>query len=409
MRTLVSFLSSILLLSNSALAQEKPTPENEPNSYESPNTRLDIPDSQIVYSRPFVLRGQNASIGGYLESNYGLSISDGIRDGPGFALPRFNVFIFSPIGPRIRLVSELEFENGTEEINIETASLDVEIAPELALRMGVILPPIGAFNQAHDAPLYNFIQRPLVSTTVIPSTLSELGAGAHGSFFLGPFDLDYQVYLVQGLSDGVLDNSLGRTSIPDGKDGALFAADNNGEPGGTGRVAIRYGSSAEVGISAYAAAYSSSVVEGERVDGRRTLTLAAIDWAFVSRYIEIRGEAAYASVDIPRSLETLFGNRQFGVYVDAVAPLVEFRAMGFDKVELETGLRFDYVDWNSGTLSSAGTGVGDEVTQLTGTLAMRPGSETVFMLNYVYAWQIDFVGNAPVRTSELRIGAATYF
>ena len=40
--------------------------------------------------------------------------------------------------------------------------------------------PIGAFNVNHDGPRYEFIERPLVSTEIIPATLSEAGLGVHG-------------------------------------------------------------------------------------------------------------------------------------------------------------------------------------------------------------------------------------
>ena len=86
---------------------------------------------------------------------------------------RFSLFLFAPVGGRLRFLSELEFEHGTQEIAIETAQLDFQIDPALVLRAGIVLPPIGAFNQHHDSLRWDFVDRPLVSTEVIPSALSE--------------------------------------------------------------------------------------------------------------------------------------------------------------------------------------------------------------------------------------------
>ena len=87
-------------------------------------------------------------------------------------LRRFNIFLYSSVGRRIRFLSELEFEHGTEEIALETALVDFVVTPSLVARAGILLPPIGAFNANHDSPRYDFVERPLVSTEIIPATLS---------------------------------------------------------------------------------------------------------------------------------------------------------------------------------------------------------------------------------------------
>ena len=39
--------------------------------------------------------------------------------------------------------------------------------PALALRAGIILPPVGAFNQNHDSPRWEFVDRPLASANAV--------------------------------------------------------------------------------------------------------------------------------------------------------------------------------------------------------------------------------------------------
>ncbi len=136
-----------------------------------------------IYNRPFITSVGRTAIGGYVEGNTNWFKEDGVGEGFSMELRRFNIFLFSTISPRIRLISELEFEHGTEEIELETALIDFRVAPSLVLRGGILLPPIGFFNQNHDSPKWNFVERPLVSTEIIPSTLSEVGFGVFGKFF----------------------------------------------------------------------------------------------------------------------------------------------------------------------------------------------------------------------------------
>jgi len=115
-----------------------------------------------IYDRPFIGSLASTSIGGYVEGNTNYHVEDGVSEGLSMELRRFNIFLFSQISERIRFLSELEFEHGTEEIALETALVDVQVRPSLIVRAGIILPPLGYFNQNHDSPKWDFVERPLV-------------------------------------------------------------------------------------------------------------------------------------------------------------------------------------------------------------------------------------------------------
>ena len=131
-----------------------------------------------IYNRPFIGSISSTSIGGYVEGNTNYLVEDGVSEGFSMELRRFNIFLFSQVSQRIRFLSELEFEHGTEEIALETALVDFQLGPGLVLRGGVILAPLGYLNQNHDSPQWDFVERPLVTTDIIPSTLSEVGFGS---------------------------------------------------------------------------------------------------------------------------------------------------------------------------------------------------------------------------------------
>ncbi len=114
-----------------------------------------------VYNRPFLQVGKlPVAIGGYAEANYQYLQQDGISEGHQFQMRRMTLFVSSSIYKRIKFLSEIEFEDGTKEINIEFASIDFEFSPLLNFRGGIVMNPIGAFNQNHDGPKWEFIDRP---------------------------------------------------------------------------------------------------------------------------------------------------------------------------------------------------------------------------------------------------------
>ena len=100
-------------------------------------TNIDAP-----YSRPFLETGKlPIAIGGYMEANSQYLQTDGVFDGFSFQFRRLTIFLSSTISKNIKFLSEIEFEDGTKEINIEFAALDLEFHPLLNLRGGIIMNP----------------------------------------------------------------------------------------------------------------------------------------------------------------------------------------------------------------------------------------------------------------------------
>ncbi len=160
-----------------------------------------------VYSRPFMQLGKlPVSIGGYIEGYTSYFATDGITEGMSFQMPRMTLFVSSTIKNRIKFLSEIEFEEGGKEINIEFASLDVEFHPLLNFRGGIIMNPIGSFNQNHDGPKWEFIDRPISSTTIIPSTWSNVGMGIYGKYAKNNFVWAYEGYFSNGFDDKIISN-----------------------------------------------------------------------------------------------------------------------------------------------------------------------------------------------------------
>jgi hypothetical protein len=362
-----------------------------------------------IYQRPFIASVGRVAVGGYLEANGLWSRTDGIPEGPSFEVRRFNLFLYSSSGRRIRFTSELEFEHGTEEIALETALLDFVITPSLVVRGGVLLPPIGAFNVNHDGPRYEFVDRPFVSTEVIPSTLSEVGFGIHGRLAPKNLSLSYDLYLTNGLNEGVILNPEGRTHLASGKGESLFAEDENGSPAVSGRIALRSRDRGEIGLSHYRGIYNRWRVEGEQVDDARWLSISAIDVEGAIGPLSLRGEAALASVQLASDLEEILAGRQWGAYVDLVLPVLQPRIRGLESPTVNLAVRLEWVDFNTGSFASTGQTRQDDLAAATLGVSFRPVAGTVFRANYRYARSRDLLGNPSERGAAVLLGIATYF
>ena len=148
------------------------TPSNAQTSDEPSTPQVLVPGG--MYDKPFITRlGGRTSLGGYAEFHLRTERVNGVLEEATFQLKRFNLFTYSVINSRIRISSEFEFEEGGEEIKIELGVIDFEIREELNFRAGIILSPLGRFNLSHDGPVNELTDRPLVTTELIPSTLSE--------------------------------------------------------------------------------------------------------------------------------------------------------------------------------------------------------------------------------------------
>ena len=362
-----------------------------------------------IFDRPFIRGVSSTSIGGYLEGNTNYFVEDGVTEGFSMELRRFNIFLFSSISPRVRFLSELEFEHGTEEIALETALVDFVVSPALVLRAGILLPPIGYLNQNHDSPKWDFVDRPLVTTGIIPSTLSEVGMGVYGKSAQGGLVVSYDFYLTNGIGSSVVGNATGRTDIASGKSEEAFGEDNNGSPALSGRIAARRLGTGEIGLSYYGGYYNSFRLEGTEVDARRWLGIAALDFGASMGPATVRGEVAFATIDVPSSLVELNADRQWGAHVDVIAPMWRPRMRGYADAVVSLGMRLEHVDYNRGSFASTGTSIHDDVTAVVPGVSFRPTPGTVFRANYRYHWTRDFVGNPVAHMAGWQVGFATYF
>lgn len=370
-------------------------------------------NKDAVYQRPFVLQGEKgmitAAVGGYLEGNSNYFVTDGVGDGFSMEMRRFNIFLYSTINERIRFLSELEFEHGVEEIALETALIDFEFNPALIFRAGILLVPIGYLNQNHDSPKWEFIDRPFVSTNLIPSTYSDIGFGLHGKLPLKNLTFSYETYLVNGLQDGIIANETNRSFLQAGKNEARFGEDNNGSPSLTGRIAITKRKLGEIGLSAFSGNYNTFEKDGLSIDEKRKVAILAVDYNFSFKKLQLVGEAAFINIEVAPELGPAFGNQQWGLHADLIYPIWEGTFFNWQNVKLNAAFRFEYADFNIGTFEETGRNIYDNVTAIVPGLSLRFSPNTLLRANFRYHWERDLAGNPVVKTAGFQFGFASYF
>lgn len=366
-----------------------------------------------VYNRPFLQVGKvPISLGGYVEANSSYFQTDGVTEGLSFQLPRLTIFVASSIKNRIKFLSEIELEEGGREINIEFASMDIQLHPLLNLRGGVIMNPIGSFNQNHDGPKWEFISRPISATTIIPSTWSNVGFGLFGKYAHNNLVWAYEFYLTNGFDDKIISNTQNKTWLAASKiNSERFEESFNGVPLVTAKTAFRHRKIGEIGFSWMGGIYNKFQEDGLELDARRRVDLFAVDFNTTIPKAKtcINAEWVWASINVPETYTQQYGNKQQGGFIDIVQPVIKRTLFGWENSTLNLAFRTEYTDYNVGKFNETGGNIYDHIFAIVPGISFRPSPQTVVRANYRYHWERDLLGNPAARTAGFQFGFSTYF
>jgi len=349
-----------------------------------------------VYDKPFLGSfWRRAYLGGYTELEYH-AFQDGVLGIPrGFRAHRTNLFAYADVSDNIRFGSEIEFENeepGEDlEVKVEMAFVDWVLFQELTFRGGALLTPLGRVNQNHDGPVREITDRPLVSTFVIPTTLTEPGVGIHGTIRpLRQIALNYETYGTNGFaildSDGELAAPITEIEglLREGR--PSLGGDNNKDLASTGRVSVEAFSAIQVGGSWHVGTYD------EKSDN--LLTIVAGDLAIAKGPFALEGEIAQADFQRDAFARTAgVPDRYWGYYLQASVshlPKALVQAapniFGGEGARFTLVVRYDWVDLD-----------GDHGEAIEPGINFRPFSDTVFKFSYRFGLQSLGIQNVPGR------------
>jgi len=380
-----------------------------------------------LYSRPFLKLGKSpVSIGGYMESDWQYVGTSGITAGNQFQFRRFSLFVASTITSKIKFLSEIEYENDPTgdpadaktggQFEIEYAAVDIELNPLLNIRAGMIVNPIGAFNQNHDGPKWEFTDRPIAMSQMLPDTWSNTGFGLYGKHYGGNWMFGYEFYVTGGLNDSIIDNAEGKTFLPAANaNPSRFTASASGAPMYTGKISLRNDKVGELGLSYVSDIYNTWAVEGTPIDSKRTAQIYDVDFNTTLPKLNTRitTEWAWIYVEMPQNYTQQYGDKQFGGFIDVVQPVFKGNILGWKNATINLAVRGEYVDWNVGNFSATGTRMYNDLWSVMPAISFRPTPQTVVRFNYRRQFQRDITGNsigaALGLTEGYSLGIATYF
>ncbi|HKJ88241.1 MAG TPA: hypothetical protein VKA48_07015, partial [Gammaproteobacteria bacterium] len=166
--------------------------------------------------------GRGVSWAGYGEAHVLFSneppTPDDPKSGDRSAFFRQSLYLGYRFNDWLLINSELEVEYATG-ISLEFGYLDMLFSKRARVRTGLLLIPLGILNQQHEPPSYFGNHRPLLATTLIPTSMRENGIGLYGTLAE-----QWQYYLY-------VTNSLNATGL---RPGTLAEARQNGTSGDAG-------------------------------------------------------------------------------------------------------------------------------------------------------------------------------
>jgi hypothetical protein len=380
-----------------------------------------------IYDRPFLQLGNMpVSIGGYMESDYQYVSTSGISVGNQFQFRRFSVFVAATVSQHIKFLSEIEYEDDPTgdpgdatagpEFGIEYAAVDVELDPLLNLRGGLILNPIGSFNENHDGPKWEFTDRPIAMTQMLPETWSNAGFGAYGKQYSGDWMFGYEFYITGGFDDSIIDNRQGKTFLPAANSSLTrLSSSASGEPLYTGKLSFGNEKIGQLGLSWMGGVYNTWQVEGATVDDERSVNVFDVDFntTIPDLHTGIITELVWVAVQIPPDYAPAYAGKQFGGFIDIVQPVYRGKILDWDNAAINLAVRGEYVDWNDEDFAATGFPEYNDVKSIMPAISFRPTPRTVLRLNYRIQSSRDITGNtigaAIGPTRGLSFGIATYF
>jgi hypothetical protein len=405
---------------------------------------------RLVYAKPFV-SAPKAIVGGYMDFQYRTQQKGSIEAGDGrpgvtnnFDQQRFVPFIYADVTEHVKVATEIEIEHGVREssaneieVSLEFGFIDYLVNEPFNLRAGILLMPLGKFNLLHDSPLNDLTDRPLVNQLIIPTTMSETGAGIYGTFYPGRTGkMDYELYVTTGpcgygangtpLVSEADGTSQGRQRTCAGHDGADI---NNGKAV-VGRLAYSPMLGVEIGGSSY---YGNA---NNNSSNYAPLNISALDWTFQKGPFELIGEAAWSYARgnsravignqlgfAPGSLLTQIGGnsgngtppqRGMGYYIQGNYHFMPEFLSNWSPKRFGPGstftavIRYDRVNTNLDNTN--GTGGWGNLEQISFGLNYRPIEDTAIKLSYQYQ-PMAFNPNTLERIHDnaLVMSIATYF
>lgn len=251
--------------------------------------------------------GKAVTIGGYGEMLYNQPEGDnGTLD-----VQRLVLLAGYKFDDKIQFITEIEFEH-VEEVYVEQAFVNYNVANNVNLRGGLMLVPMGIVNEFHEPTTFNGTNRPAMDKSIVPTTWRELGVGVSGRF--NSLSLGYQAYIFNGFKSVESD---GNGVVTGGKLGG-----SNGLRGGrqkgiestvnTPNLSVKFDYYGLPGLRLGLAGYfgkTQAPDDVDKLDGAAIgMAMVGLDARYAYRKFTARGQFIFADLSDTKEYNTLTGS-----------------------------------------------------------------------------------------------------
>ena len=266
----------------------------------------------------------------YSDNVYRYSHPDNYRNDPGhgrFDIPHAVIYLGYDFGKGWTMQTEIEFEHtGTGsavekeyteageweteiekggEVELEQFWIQKSFFPQLNVRMGHLVVPVGGLNNAHEPLNFFTVYRPEGEYTILPSTWHDTGISIWGK--AGAWR--YEALLVAGLDAFMFD----RDNFVHGAAGSPYEYQVANNCGFAARIDNTSFRNLRLSLSGY---YGNSMhnsypndMHGTRYgDIKGQTAIGAFDFAYNGKYLIVRGNADAGFVDDAATISTIKRN-----------------------------------------------------------------------------------------------------
>ncbi|NND51727.1 MAG: hypothetical protein HKN54_04920 [Flavobacteriaceae bacterium] len=246
---------------------------------------------------------------------------------------------------KVQFVTEIEFEH-VKEVYVEQAFLNYSVHPNINIRGGLMLVPMGIVNEYHEPTTFNGVERPNVDRSIVPSTWREIGVGLSGK--LDNLSLRYQAYIFNGFAsvngEKVLGGSNGlRNGRQKGAESTINTPNFSTKIDYYGIPGLRLGASGYFGRSQ--AEDEVDDLEGTDVG----ISMFGLDGRYLNGRFSARGQYIHAIITDADSYNNLFetdlGSELKGWYVEGAYNLLPIG----NEQKLDAFVRYEQYDTHAAT------------------------------------------------------------
>ncbi|MFO7939890.1 MAG: hypothetical protein R6U66_09080 [Bacteroidales bacterium] len=357
--------------------------------------------------------GTGLNIGGYGQIDYNQPLNGDVHYNGKLDVHRLILFTGYRFNDRTSFVTEIEFEH-VKEVYIEQAYLDYRLLPNMHVRAGLVLVPMGIINEYHEPTTYNGVERPNLDKYIVPTTWREIGVGVTG--YLPTMQLKYQVYLLNGFNGYDGDANLnGKKGLRGGRQKG--AESYISSPNLSAKFNYTGFSGLSLGLSGYLGDTQSTLYDGlskndetaeEMADSSVVqLAMVGLDYRYQSGGFHTRGQWIYGSLGNTEAYNTFtgsdLGSALMGYYLEAGYNVLHHATS--TNLELIPFVRYEKYDTHQRVEASLTENTAYNRQEITAGLTLKVARGAAFKIDY------QWLGNEALDTPDrmLNMGVGVWF